>query len=491
MIRLPAIGAAVLPLAALALATFGMRSPKDPGVLTHRDTRGQLQDVELADVVATARAQADGSDGLPTQWCGDERTTDAPNSTTRPQFKVVYAFAADRVDRFGGWKDALQTNVSLIERFLSAESGGSKALRFDMGTSCGAQYVDIQVVPLPGPRAAYADNFGAIARDVQRALPAAAGPRNTIVLADGLSGSTQEYGLGESVMGRTGEVAGSTNIHNRGGLTAILFSRDGAPAPGPARKGWWAEGMLHEMTHNLGAVQWGAPHSTEPPGQTLPQYGHCWQGADIMCYVEDGGAAHVMVQDCGPLPSAIPQSYDCNRDDYFNPAPAPGSYLATHWNTYDSAFLASCGEIALACGGGTLPAPTPPVATASPAVSGTPRRGATLTAQPGDWRNWPDRYAYQWQRLDRSGWTNLDGEIGTTHVASTADLGHPIRVQVIATNDDGSAAAASAPTRAIGGAGVSNAAKSTHKASRKRASAARKKKRAAAARKNKRAAART
>ena len=90
------------------------------------------------------------------------------------------------------------------------------------------------------------------------------------------------------------------------------------------------------MTHNLGAVQWGAPHSTQPRRPEHPQYGHCWQGADVMCYAEDAGAAHAMQNDCAALPGAIPQSYDCGRDDYFNPAPAAGSYLATHWNTYDS-----------------------------------------------------------------------------------------------------------------------------------------------------------
>jgi hypothetical protein len=469
MPRLPAIGSAAFALALLALPTFAV--PHDPGTITHRDTRGEIQEVHLADVVSTAQAQADGSgaDSLPTAWCGDELTSDdtahAATPVSAPQFKVVYAYAADRPDRFAGWRDALQANVAVIQRFLSAQDGGTKALRFDMGTRCGAQYVDIQVVPLPGPRSSYADNFTAISGAVDRALGTTAGPRDTLVLADGLSGSAQEYGLGESVMGSTGEVKGASNVHNRGGLTSVLFSRDGAAAPGTAKWGWWPEGMLHEMTHNLGAVQWGAPHSTQPAGQQLPQYGHCWQGADVMCYTEDAGAAHAMVQDCATLPGAIPQNYDCGRDDYFNPAPAAGSYLATHWNTYDSVFLAACGTIAPACGGGNLWVPTPPAASGGPTVTGTARRGTDLVASPGTWANSPTGYAYQWQRLGGRDWTDIDGATGQRHRASSDDTGHRLRVVVVASNADGSASAASPPTAPVGATGVYRAASSSHRRS--------------------------
>ena len=123
-----------------------------------------------------------------------------------------------------------------------------------MGTNCGAKYVDIQVVPLPGPRSAYQDNFGAVASAVQRALGAAAGPRNAIVLADGLSGGSQEYGLGETIMGASGELAGAKNVHNRGGLTSVLFSRDGAQAPANARWGWWPPAPAHGRLHRTDAA---------------------------------------------------------------------------------------------------------------------------------------------------------------------------------------------------------------------------------------------
>jgi hypothetical protein len=470
MIRLRPIGAAAFTLAVLALPTFGMPH-NDPNRLTHRDTRRQLGDVNLADVVSTAQAAAgDGSDGLPTTWCGSETGGDNPPVTpvAKAQFKVVYAYAADRPDRFAGWKDALQANVAIVQRFLSAQDGGTKGLRFDMGTGCGAQYVDIQSVQLPGARAGYADNFSAIAGAVQRALGAAAGPRNAIVLADGLAGSAQEYGLGETFMGTNGERQGSANVHNRGGLTSIVFSRDGAAAPATARGGWWPEGFLHEMTHNLGAVQWGAPHSTQPLGGSAPQYGHCWQGADVMCYVEDGGAAHAMQQDCAGLPGAIPQNYDCGRDDYFNPAPAAGSYLATHWNTYDSAFLAACGELAPACGGGSLWVPAPPAATTAPSVAGLARRGETLIARVGTWTNSPTAYSYQWQRLVQSGWVDIQDATRASYVASTNDSGRRLRVAVVAGNLDGSASAASAPTAAIGAFGLSRAASHTSKQGKKK-----------------------
>src|SRR4051794_19620937 len=209
MIRLPAIGAVAFALALLALPTFAL--PHDPGTITHRDTRGQIQEVHLADVVSTAQAQADGSgaDSLPTSWCGDELVSDdtahAATPASAPQFKVVYAYAADRPDRFAGWKDALQANVAVVQRFLSAQDGGTKGLRFDMGTRCGAQYVDLQVVQLPGPRSSYADNFSAISGAVSRALGAAAGPPDTLILAAGLSSSAQEYGLGYSSMSSTGD----------------------------------------------------------------------------------------------------------------------------------------------------------------------------------------------------------------------------------------------------------------------------------------------
>jgi hypothetical protein len=449
----------LLLLALLATTALPAASASAHGGITHRDTRA-----ELPVTVAATAAAANAPGALPYTWCGDPLTTDdtanAALPSTTPRFKVVYAHPADRPDRFAGWADALQTNVALIQRFLASQTGGAKALRFDMGTRCGPQYVDVQVVHLQGARSQYVDNFSAVAGEVADRLGRATGPRNLVIVADTLNGGGYDYGLGETVLGIGADRPGAGNPHNRGGFAAVLFARDGQPAPGATRSGWWPEGMLHEMTHNLGGVQWSAPHSTQPPGFALSRYGHCWQGADVMCYVEDAGAAHAMTSDCPRVGGAIPQAYDCGRDDYFNPAPPAGSYLAGHWNVYDSAFLGSCAQVAPACGGGMDGlAPTPPVSTDAPSVAGTPRRGAAITARAGDWHNGPLSYTYRWQRERRGTWTDIAGATAGSYVPARADTGRRLRVQVVATNPDGSAAAASAPTALVADSGIGSASK--------------------------------
>jgi hypothetical protein len=172
-LRLPLAGSAVVIVAALALPIFAMPDQRS-GIAIHRDTRSELASVNLAAAVAVAQAQADGPDGLPATWCGDETAGEGVANRSAPetaaQFKVVYAYAADRPDRFAGFKDALQADMAITERFLSAQSGGTKAVRFDMGTRCGPQYADLRVVALPGPRAAYAGDFNAITAVVGRAI---------------------------------------------------------------------------------------------------------------------------------------------------------------------------------------------------------------------------------------------------------------------------------------------------------------------------------
>ena len=370
------------------------------GAITHRDTRDELAFVDVAATAATAAVPG----ALPYEWCGEARTTDdtahAALPASSPRFKLVYAHPADRPDRFDGWRDALQGNVALIQRFLASQSGGAKALRVDMGTSCGPQYADIQVVHLSGPRSQYVDNFSAVVREVeprlgQRRRPAQRGDPGRHAQRRRLRLRARRE---RARLGRRPPRLEQRPQLRRLRVGAVLARRPGrARAPAPAAGGRRASCTRSATTS---APCSGRPRTARSRRLPLPRYGHCWQGADVMCYTEDGGAAHAMQYDCPRVGGAIPQAYDCGRDDYFNPAPPAGSYLATHWNVYDSAFLAPCAQIAPACGGGTDGlAPTPPVATAAPELSGSPRRGASVGALAGAWRNGPLTFSYRWQRL--------------------------------------------------------------------------------------------
>ncbi len=84
----------------------------------------------------------------------------------------------------------------------------------------------------------------------------------------------------------------------------------------------------HELVHTLGGVNLGAPHATP--------LGHCTDDGDIMCYQD--APITKLADVCPPEDDAL---LDCNGDDYFNPTPVAGSYLATHWNVANSSFLSS------------------------------------------------------------------------------------------------------------------------------------------------------
>ncbi|MEA2392272.1 MAG: hypothetical protein QOJ82_163, partial [Solirubrobacteraceae bacterium] len=432
-----------LVLAALLLLTFAPAAGAHEGAdVDHRDTPGELADADITRAMAVARlgrvVASTLPDYLPATWCGVERTDDdvanAAFPSTSARIKVVYAHAADQPDRFANWSDALQGTVGNVERYLAGQTGGLRALRFDMGTSCGPQYVDIQVVHLPSPRSYYLDQFSRVRNDVAAALGPTAGPRNVYIVADRLTASGV-YGQGEVW---SDDSPGAGNAHNGGGFTAIMWMNS---TTAPSTTGWQPTVMLHEITHNLGGVQPSAPHSTP--------YSHCWDGQDVMCYADGStGSQPYTSTICPTISGALPQTFDCNRDDYFNPAPAPGSYLATHWNVYRSVFLGPCSQLGSACGGATVPAP--PVNTSAPVLWGAARRAAALTATAGDWLNDPTAFAITWQRSVAGGaWQTIAGASAASYAPTADDVGAVVRVIVTATNSDGAATATSMPTDVV------------------------------------------
>jgi hypothetical protein len=291
--------------------------------------------------------------GISPSWCGTPRATDDIGNETGSlddaKIHLVYAYPSDEPNRFSTYADMIQGDVNAIADIVPAQPGSTKAVRFDLGTSGGIGCVDITTVALPNDKAFYNNQGGGtftkLIADVSPlfgfgwpggyAIPPH--PRNLLVYADRIVPGFGISGQGHRFINN----APADGPHNQGGLLAASFynasrwDEDANAAEVALRR----DISLHEVGHNLGAVQSGPTQDPDPPHGSGAS--HCYEEWDVMCYddggpyFDDGGS---LVFSCG-----MPQLFDCGQDDYFRtpdpPAGTDGTYLATHWNLYDSAFL--------------------------------------------------------------------------------------------------------------------------------------------------------
>ena len=433
---------------AFLLALFAAVAPASAhdAHVTHRDT---IQEVNFDFVGAieggeTSIASGYGDAGLsylPLRWCGTRRATDDTanqvHAAALPQVKFVYAHASDQEDRTLVWADLLQANASLISRFYAQQSDGQRAPRLDLGNDCGADQIDLATVSLPSPRSAYVDDFDAVEAAVDTSLPrTSARPRIYVILADKLSGygSGQLWGQG-SYYGDDGK--GTDNYNNGGGVTSIIWIPQAQTLPttdAQKNQGFWPEGFLHELTHNFGGVQRTSPNTTGA--------GHCRDGRDVMCY-SDGGLSYSSSA-CPMITSfttQFSQMLDCNRDDYFSPAPAATSWLGTHFNTFDNVFNGDCPALGNQCGGGVAPA-----VTGGPAIAGVARDGQTLTGALGTWSGDP-ALAWAWEEEVSGTWQPY-AHTSLTLPMTSAHVGRRFRLKVTATGAE-TVVARSQPTTLV------------------------------------------
>lgn len=306
-------------------------------VITHIDPASEFAASVLP--ATTQRRKASAAPGLPARWCGLDGSA-APSAA--PEVQVVYAYPSDRRNRARFFANVLQRSASQIDAFIARESGNTKTIRFALGTRCGGGYLNLAIVRLAGRRSDYADPatgyllVSKVRAEIKAALPVASVPRNYFVYLDQMVDGPM-YGQAEGFLGS--DSPGPGNPSNSGGQFAYLWGQDGAEASAGDYDSF-APMMLHEIAHTLGAVMWSAPHATG--------YGHCFDEADVMCYRD--APTTDLISACPQIAGVFTERFDCGKDDYFNPSPAPGSYLATHWNVYDSVFLATCDEQPAACG---------------------------------------------------------------------------------------------------------------------------------------------
>lgn len=363
--------AAILTILVGSYFAFNQPSKTNPKMkVTHSETfklpPGKLtpaQAKSLQSVSASAvNIKSPNFTALPTTWCGTPTTVDTTVNSFNEgdsKFKMFYVYAADQPNRFEAYANVIQEAASKIHQMIAARSQMTKSIRFDLGTPCGAGYVDIQTIRLPHSLSYYqgtlltgGTNSDLYIADLAPYQSASKPARHQVFFLDQFGPADSMSGLGSTP---TEEIQGSDNAANDGGYAAwVTLPFNGEP-DNAALHTYLADVTVHEMAHTIGAVQLGAPHSTGAY--------HCNDEQDLMCYNDGGPKGSMQTQSCPSLDGSLGfySEFDCNGDDYFNPNPAPGSYLASHWNLYNSRFLSDCLDYAQTCvsdaqvknGGGT------------------------------------------------------------------------------------------------------------------------------------------
>jgi Thrombospondin type 3 repeat len=264
---------------------------------------------------------------LPTTWCGEERSSDdrdheLPNGEYR--YHAIYAYASDSPSRFDAVASTIQTDAFQASALL--ESSYGRALRYDMGTSCGPQYLDVTALRLSHTTAeleALGSRHEGTVQAVTEALndagfaaltttewARARGPLSTSFVvwldAPGPSGACGQATIYDD------NRRSQDNANNTGGKLALVFRGQTGSFCG-------SNTVRHEISHNLGALSPAAPNAFDGA--------HCDDAyEDTMCY----SSAPKMADGRRGL------YYDYGNDDYWDP---PAGQPLPWWTVNLSRFL--------------------------------------------------------------------------------------------------------------------------------------------------------
>ncbi|HEY1015318.1 MAG TPA: fibronectin type III domain-containing protein [Herpetosiphonaceae bacterium] len=247
-------------------------------------------------------AVAGAADPLANNRCPDD-------GETGRRIQVLYARAADVPDRFEAVKEPLRSIVAGADEIYAlsaADTGGSRNLRLvreAVGDTCLVKITPVELSEQGD------DSFGSTIMELQR-KGFNRRDRKYLIYMD----ARLICGIGTMYQEPRPDLV---NPNNQGPSYARVDAQCWAPRP-----------SAHELGHTLGAVQDTAPHTTS--------YGHCVDEYDLLCY-SDAPTYPTMIVLCPD--ETLNSRLDCGHDDYFHTAPAPGSYLATHWNSADNMFL--------------------------------------------------------------------------------------------------------------------------------------------------------
>jgi chitodextrinase len=238
-----------------------------------------------------------------------------------PHYTLVYARPGNVASRFDTIAPKLRTEVYKLSAFYDAETRAVDPTASNkLPVRCDAGSPVVLTATLSGlsnGSASFGDIVDGLVAQGYEYNGDHTGNERYIVYYDSASPSGA---AGTGHVFTSDATAGATNQNNNGGLYAVEYNWAG----GGGVPHW--DMLIHEITHTMGAVVTVAPHTSGVDSRGVG-VGHCTDGLDIMCY-DDGGS----LSSGYTTTACSTKVLDCNRDDYFNPKPAAGSFLATHWN---------------------------------------------------------------------------------------------------------------------------------------------------------------
>jgi hypothetical protein len=269
----PAAACRDLRAGAMVACLHGNDAPP-PGVSLYE--RPTLQELEARSSLRSPDARLRGLAGLeqatsPSTPGADPASVSCiGDGTSGNRIQAIYAHALGVTDRYDTVVPLLREWMTQADQAVwtsAGQTGGGKRLRFVTDSSCQLDVARVTLTPLGD------DSFSQMRTELV-AQGFTRTDRKYLVWVDAAVGIC---GLGE-VYGDTRP--GPENRNNRG----PSYARVDTPC--------WQYAELHEIFHNLGAVQRDAPHPSAA--------WHCTDEADVMCYDDDASGPTVMTVVCPP-----------------------------------------------------------------------------------------------------------------------------------------------------------------------------------------------
>lgn len=263
------------------------------------------------------------------------------NGTDGDRVQLVYAVQTGNASRYASYEANFRTWAARLDDVYNtsaAETGGIRHIRFVTDGSC--QPV-IQQITLSS--AAIGD-FSTMLDDMS-AMGLNRTDRKYLVWVD--DPGQQKY-CGIAL------VYDDVNPNSTPGVNANNGNSQIEGQVGRVDSRCWGQTNLveaHELLHTLGGVQSAQTHPQDAPPHATNN-SHCFDEADRLCYADGSptgdpltGPVYNAFGNATSLQNVCPATHeallDCNHDDYYSTNPPPGNWLATHWNTANSAWLTS------------------------------------------------------------------------------------------------------------------------------------------------------